>query len=363
MQSLAAQDRIPGRPQLAMTADSNDWEVYFDRGVEWLNNREHIRAEAAFYWSSRLNPRRAEPLFARWVAAWARDVRRFTRYLEHDPEKPLPPEMLRIDSLRDRALLRNPLVFQGLIMAAFQELPGRWREDAWTRAWLAYSTPNFKDALWYFDRALRRSPKRFGEARYMRATTYVAMGQLDSAAAELGALVDTLRRRDEEELTGVYESKALVQYAVGLLSASRRSHTAARAAFETSLVEDLSFYLAHIALGQLAAARGEPAVALQEFEQAAAGGANDPIARYEYGVALVRAGRPAEGIAELEAAVALEPYYADAYYWLGEALLTQRDSSGALRAFRSYAVRAAARAPELGTARQKLAALTPQKQE
>ncbi len=361
--SLGAQERVPARPSLAATADTNDWEAYYDQGVEWLNNREHGRAEAAFYWSSRLNPRRAEPLFARWTVAWARDIQRFARYLGHDPEKPLPPELGRIDSLRYRALLRNPLVFQGLIMAAFQELPGRWRGDAWTHAWLAYGTLDFNEALASFARALRRDPKRFSEVRYMRATTFVAMGQLDSAAAELGALLDTLRRRDEEEVTPVYESKAMVQYAVGLLQAGRRNVAAARAALEASLVEDLSFYPAHIALGQLAVARVEPAVALQEFAQAAAGAANDPIARYEYGVALVRAGRAADGITELEATVALEPYYADPYYWLGEALLTQRDSAGALRAFRNYAARAAARAPELATARQRLAGLTPQNEE
>jgi Tfp pilus assembly protein PilF len=360
--SLGAQGRLPDRPGLSAAADSNDWEAYYDHGVEWLNNREHGRAEAAFYWSSRLNPRRAEPLFARWAIAWARDVQRFARYLGHDPAKPLPPELAQIDSLRYRALLRNPLVFQGLIMAAYQELPGRWRGDAWTHAWLAYGTLDFNEALASFARALSRDPKRFGEVRYMRATTYVAMGQLDSAAVELGELVDTLRRRDEEQLTRVYESKALVQYAVGLLQAGRRNYSAARAAFESSLVENLSFYPAHIALGQLAVERREPDVALQEFERAAAGGANDPIARYEYGVALIRAGRASEGAAELRAAVALEPYYADPYFWLGEALLAQDDSSAALRAFQSYTARAAARAPQLGTARQRLTVLGAAKQ-
>jgi Tfp pilus assembly protein PilF len=355
--SLGAQARVPARPRLDAAADSNSWEAYYDRGVEWLNNREHARAEAAFYWSSRLNPRRAEPLFARWTVAWARDVQRFARYLGHDPEKPLPPELAQIDSLRYRALLRNPLVFQGLIMAAFQELPGRWREDAWTKAWLAYSTLDFKEALWWFDRALRSDSKRFGEVRYMRATIFVATSELDSAAAELSMLLDTLRRRDEEQLTRVYESKALVLYAVGLLQAGRRNYSAARAAFESSLVEDLSFYPPHIALAHLAVERREPDVALREFEQAAAGGANDVIARYEYGAALVRAGRPADGITELRAAVALEPYYADSYFWLGEALLTQNDSTAAREAFQRYAGHAPATAPSLGTARQRLAGL------
>ena len=338
-------------------ADSNDWEAYYDAGVEWLNNREHANAEAAFYWSSRLNPRRAEPLFARYATAWARDVQRFSRYLQHDPSKPLPSEFQRIDSLRYRAVIRNPLVFQGLILAAFQELPGRWREDAMTRAWLAYGTLDFPTALASFARALDRDPKQFAEVRYMRANTFVAMGQLDSATAELTQLMDTLRRREEEEFRRVYESKALVQYALGLVQTARRNYRAAQASLEAALVEDLSFYPAHLVLGQLATERRDEAGALREFEQAVAAGGDDAIAHYDYGTGLVRAGRAAEGAAELQAAITLEPYYADPYFWLGEARLAQKDSANAVQAYEGYIARAAARAPSLRTARERLAAL------
>ena len=360
---LSAQERIPKRPRLPAPADSNDWEAYYDAGVEWLNNREHANAEAAFYWSSRLNPRRAEPLYARYATAWARDVQRFSRYLQHDPSKPLPSEFQAIDSLRYRAVVRNPLVFQGLIMAALQELPGRWREDAMTRAWIAYGTLDFTTALASFARAVDRDPKQFAEVRYMRANTFVAMGQLDSATTELTQLLDTLRRREETELHRVYESKALVLYAAGLVQAGRRNNPAARAALEAALVEDLSFYPAHLVLGQLATERRDAVAALQEFEQAVAGGREDAIAHYEYGAALLRAGRPADAAAELQTAARLEPYYADPYFWLGEARLAQNDSAAAVQAFQGYAARATARAPNLGIARQRLTALGHPKEE
>ena len=361
-QPLRPQDRRPRRPPLPAPADTNDWEAYYDAGVEWLNQRHHADAEAAFYWASRLEPRRAEPLFARWATAWARDNERFGRYLEQDPDKPLAPETARIDSLRYRALLRNPLVFQGLIVAAYIELPGRFRDDTWTRAWLEYGTTDFQAALASFGLALKRNPDRYGtEARFLRATTYVALHQLDSAAAELQALLASLHRHEEERLLHIYESKALLYYAMGLLQASRQDPTAARAAFEAALVEDLSFYPAHLALGQLNSGR-DPAGSLHELEQAA-GGANDPVAHYEYGAALTRAHRSPEGTAELRVAIGLEPYFADPYFWLGEALLTQRDSTGALAAFQSYMARAAARAPQLGTARARVAALQQPREE
>jgi Flp pilus assembly protein TadD len=360
---LLAQERIPKRPALAAAADTNDWEAYFDAGVDWLNNRQHAEAEAAFYWSSRLNPRRAEPFYARYATAWARDVQRFSKYLEHDPSKPPPPEFRRIDSLRYRAVVRNPLVFQGLIMAALQELPGRWREDAMTRAWIAYGTLDFNTALASFSRALDRDPKQFAEVRYMRANTFFATQRLDSATAELTQLLDTLRRREEKEIRPVYESKAFVLYALGLLQSGRRDYAAARAALEGALVEDLSFYPAHLVLGQLATERRDDATALRELEQAVGGGSNDAIAHFDYGVALLRAGRAAEGAAELQTTLTLEPYYADPYFWLGEARLAQHDSAGAVQAFQTYTARAAGRAPNLGNARQRLAALGHPKEE
>ncbi len=359
----SAQERAPRRPPLPAAADTNDWEAYYDAGVEWLNQRHQVDAEAAFYWASRLEPRRAEPFFARWAAAWARDAERFGRYLEQDPNKPLPPEMERIDSLRYRALLRNPLVFQGLIIAAYIELPGRFRDDPWTHAWLAYGTLDFQNALASFELALSRNPERYGdEARFLRATTYVALHQLDSAAVELDTLLARLRRREEEHVTHIYESKALLYYAMGLLQASRRDQTAARTAFERALIEDLSFYPAHIALGQLNFGR-DPVGSLRELEQAAAGGASDPEARYEYGAALVRAKRVPEGTAELRAAIGLEPYFADPYFWLAEGLLAQGDSSAALATFQTYVARCSARASQLVTARARVAALQRSREE
>ena len=361
--SLGAQERTPRRPPLAAGADTNDWEAYYDAGVEWLNDRHHLDAEAAFYWSSRLEPRRAEPLFARWAAAWARDNERFARFIEQDPAKRLPPDMARIDSLRWRALLRNPLVYQGLIVAAYIELPGRFRDDTWTHAWLAYGTTDFENALTSFGLALRRKPELYGnEGRFLRATIYVALDQLDSAAAELNALLSNLHRREEQDLTPIYESKALLYYAMGLLQNSRRDPAGAQDALERALVEDLAFHPAHIALGQLTAGR-DPARALREFEQGAAGGANDPVARYEYGAALVRAHRSPEGTAELRTAIGLEPYFADPYFWLGEGLLAQGDSSAALSAFQDYVARCSARAPQLGTARARVAALQRSREE
>src|SRR5260370_37720796 len=92
------------RPKLDAQADTNDWRAYFQYGMTQLRTRPS-RADAAFYWASRLGPNRAEPLYGRWVAFWLRNVSVFEDY-EYGSQK--VPAAERAESLAARARLRNP---------------------------------------------------------------------------------------------------------------------------------------------------------------------------------------------------------------------------------------------------------------
>src|SRR5262245_63981256 len=70
----------PKRPSVPRGADPNDWEAYYDLGIELLQNDRGGPAEAAFLWASRLRPDRAEPLYARWIAFWVRTAKRSTSF-------------------------------------------------------------------------------------------------------------------------------------------------------------------------------------------------------------------------------------------------------------------------------------------
>lgn len=354
---LSGQGGALDRPTLPGRADTNDWQVYYDYGVESLNARRGEHARAAFYWASRLDPRRAEPLIGQWAAAWASDVGRFERYLRLDPGKPLPAEMQWIDSLRSRALLRNPLVLQGLILVAWDLLPGRWSRDPMTRGVLAYGRGDFDRAIELFGRVPPNDLGRASELHYLRATAYVALGRIDSAAVEIERLAVLLSQHRERNLITVYDSHALLQYTRGLLDMVRGNAAAAREAFQRAVVEDLTFYAGHLQLGMLAQQERQTALALQEFARAAALGGGDVVVRYEYGAALARAGRAADAVRELQAAVALEPLWADPYFLLGEVYAAAHDTAAAVAAYSAFTARAPERVPGLARARARLAAL------
>ena len=154
--TAGAQAAEPARPQLAVGSDPKYWEPYFDVGVR-VFKQTPIAAEAAFYWASRLDPTRAEPLFARYAAFFAHTRQEDVRgYFRAEEEVLRRPEILRADSLRVLALMRNPFVHRGLEILIFDRLPGAFADDRDTRAWIAYSNGEFRKAIHLHSRTIER---------------------------------------------------------------------------------------------------------------------------------------------------------------------------------------------------------------
>jgi len=128
----------PVRPRLAAEADTNDWQAYFDYGVEQLQ-RVPGRADAAFYWAGRLDPWRSEPFYGRWVTFWMRHDGDWADYLAENPRILRNPEVRRADSLLLAALVgaKRPSVTTALGELTAQGLVER-RDDG---SWLLHGEP------------------------------------------------------------------------------------------------------------------------------------------------------------------------------------------------------------------------------
>ena len=345
------------RPKLSSAADPNDWEGYFDYGVEQLR-RDARKAEAAFYWASRIDPSRAEPLYGRWVAYWMRRPAWFEEYVKGNPGLLTAPAVVEVDSLYLRALCRNPLMPRTLTVLVYDQLPGRWSGDRFTTAVLDYSRGRYADAAAAFGRLVRDDPVANYRVRYDRALAFTAMQRFDSAAVEIAALLEEMRRRDEKQLTYSYQSKELIEYALGLLNLARGDRAAGRAAFQRALVENLAFSPAHGALGEMALATRDTKAALDEYGQAVELDGTDGVQRYHYGSALATAGRQEEAELQLRKAIELEPLFAPPYFTLGAVLEARGLRAQALAAYRDYVQRAPSLAALVPRARARIAELT-----
>ena len=194
--------------------------------------------------------------------------------------------------------------------------------------------------------------------RYWHALCFVAAQRYDSAAAEMAALVEELRQRDEKKLAHWYESKELLDYGLGLLHLALGNRAAARVVLQQALVENLAFYPAHAALADVALNEGDQAAALREYAQAVELGGDDAGVRHRYAQALADAGRPGEAELQVRQVIELEPLFAAPYFTLGKVLEARGLGQQALAAYRDYVQRAPSLAPLIPQARARIAELS-----
>jgi len=320
------------KPRLPAGVDPFDWEAYFDWGTEHLA-KDLTASDSAILWSSKLRPDRAEPLFARWITFWARDIGRFEKYLADDDKTLHDPRVAEAEALRDRALRRNPFVHQGMIVYLYQKLPGYIRDTPVTRAWFALGEGDLPRALDLFATVISRDPQRFGYLRFVRASAFVNSGKPDSAAAEVTKLLDQLHAQDAKSLGSGYESKELLEYALGLVEVRRNHGAAARDAFGRALVENAAFSPAHAMLGELAMNARDTTTAVLEYGLATETDSTDVELILGMGRAYLLANRPADAALQFQRAVRLEPIYAEPYLRLASALETRGDKPGAAKAY------------------------------
>ena len=333
-------------PRLEASADVNDWEAYYERGVQLLDHHQQIEAARYFQWAEKLAPDRGEPFFADWVAFWGKDAPKYGRWLDDEREVLEDPEVIRSDSLRARALARNPLVYQGLELSIISQLDYlSFRQDAATLGEFAYAQGEWSRAIDQFGRAIQKGGKYQLFHYYRRALAFTAVQRLDSAQAMIQAMTDTLRAREVSKVVWRYVSKASLAYTLGRLRYARGDRPGAKAAFGEALVEDLTFHPAHEWLGQLALEAGDTATAVAEYRSALELAGGDPVLHWELARALGAEGNDVAAITELGKAIELAPLFADPYYSLALAYERQGDLDSALVAYRNFLAHASRTAP------------------
>ena len=336
--TAAAAQKVPKRPELFAGADTNSWFTYYQAGLSNLRRRPDLAADD-FYWAERLNPGAPEPLYAGWVAYWKRRPDRFWDYIAGKRFVVESKEVQHIDSLRLKALQRNPMMYQGLWIELFEDQgPLNMSLDPAMQGIVAYAHGNPMKAAERLGEAVKSKDNR--SFRYDRALALYQIAQYDTAANELQILLDEMKKREEKKLVRMYESKQMYEYAIGILMLAKGDTTAAREALGKALTEDLAFAPAHVALAHLAAATGDTATAVQELSQAVELDSTDVIAHYELGVSLMMQNKTEDAKVHLRKAIALEPYFAQPYFPLAYILEFDENNKEAAEMYLAYAARA-----------------------
>ena len=333
-------------PKIDKNHDPNDWESYYDIGVDQLP-RMAGKADAAFYWAARHDPTRAEPIFGRWVAFWMADVSEWPDYLDGNLRVLEKHEVIAADSGRYRAWERNPFVNEALVALLDKKAFGSsYSADLLSQGWVDYVNQRYQDAISNYTAAMGDGKKERYLIHFEIALVYTQMSRFDSAAWQVEKLLEAMRSDDRKHIVYLYNSKEMFEYALGLLYAAQGKLSDAREAQSRALQENLAFAPAHAELARLAQMRADTKTAVEEYGQAVELAPDDGAMRYWYGKALLRAKRADEGAEQLRTAVRLEPYFADPYLSLGAAYEVQHDSTKAIAAYQEFVKRAPRRAAD-----------------
>ena len=368
---LAAQDRDePDRPDLPEAADTNSALAYFNWGISKIE-RDPGDAADAFYWASRLVPSWAAPLYARRIALLLKDPRRLVGYMERKKRVIRSDKIRSIDSLELRARQLDPFIHRTLdwklvraylMESTMQNLRRQYRNDirvedlrdeveyyvdrqlqtgggAEWRAWRAYSNGQLAAALGDYAEALRRSDNK-ASVYLQRGQIFYLLQQHDSARVELSHALELTREQDDDDLVFIYESKAMLEYSIGMVLEAAGRADEAREAYSNALMEDMAFYAAHYQMGSMALAAGDTLTGLIEYGLAVEVEPDLPWLRVALGELQLRTGQPADAAANFQRAVELDPYYADSYLMLASAHEELGNMQGAVTCYENFLGRA-----------------------
>ncbi|MBW3571673.1 MAG: tetratricopeptide repeat protein [Gemmatimonadetes bacterium] len=373
--------QTPRRPALA-SADTNDARAYLQFAAQNLNGRPREAADA-YWWAYQLDPTSSDALYGRHAALLMSVPSRLVGYWNGERRVVRSREVQAIDSLYFRALTMNPFMYREHEHHVFRLYLRTWARDVIDRSrgghsvseavineWIndvmhngspymkareAYSQRRFPDALRLMDEAYREARSRSRSwLRAERARLLAHTGNNPAALADFASAIADMRGGDERELVFVYESKALLEHAVGMLHERMGNVDAAREAYGRALTEDLAFYPAHVRLGLLALAAGDTATAVGELDLAAQAAGPDPSVHYTYGAVLAQLGRLDEAAAQLTRASELAPFYADPWFALGVVRDGEANVDGARQAYQAFLARAAASHRRRAAAEQRL---------
>lgn len=363
------------RPELPAGADTNDAAAYVSYAVEKLA-RQPEKAADAFYWATRIDPTVGAAYYGRRVALLLSDHDRLVRYMERARNTVESKDIRAIDSLQIHALTLDPFIYRrwdhelvdefmfelarenGVDVTAMNYYLLQHQRDFGpdTRGWIDYSNARFPAALADYDEELHREKNAYG-AHAERSRIFYLIGNYDSALTEMQAALDGMRKRDEKELVFEYDSKAIYEQSIGIIQERLGHVDAARDAYAQALVEDLSYYPAHVQLGQLALTKGDTTSAVNELDLAVQLKGDDPGLRYTYGLLLVEANQDSLAEQQLRKAIELEPYYAAPYQLLARILDAHAHKAEAIQTYQTYLAHAALSDPQYAWTKGRIAYL------
>ena len=360
-----AQKKTPIPPRPPVGADTNSALSYYRLGLSKLEVNAQAAADA-FYWALEIEPNWPEALYARRIAVLRADPAQLVRYMRGD--KKTRRDFASVDSGYFRALMQDPFVFRDLdrdlmlhyFRSSIEEnvrrramgqpvdagalkfeidryLSDMMRDDSdpATKAWIAFSERRFPAALAGYAKAIGKKHEN-PEAHEDRASVFFLTQEYDSAKVEIEHALAEQKQKDDKDRVIVYQPKAMLEFKLSSIHLRQNDVAKAKEALGRALVEDLSFYPAHLALASIALMERDTTTAVRELGLAVELKPTDPFPLLRQAELHLTLRNPDSAVTALAKIVELKPYFATPHRLLGLAADRKGDGKAAVAHFQRY---------------------------
>lgn len=177
----------------------------------------------------------------------------------------------------------------------------------------SYMLGNYKEAEEELTYSISKIPG-YEDSYFVRALARAQINDFDGCISDLDTLINWNRQANTEDLSQIYYKSSDFYYIRGTVNLRQNKIKEAKSDFESCLMEDMGYYVAHSQLSNIYQKQKQYNEALRELDAAIFISPEDPQLHYNKGVFLAMVGQNEKAIESYKEVVKLNKYHFKAEY-------------------------------------------------
>ncbi len=309
--------------QQRVFADSNDPIAYYNLSLGYISKKKYESAQAALDQALTIDPGFAEAHFAKYCVSYLQNRDKYDRQSDDKRMRDTSILVKTIDGHLTKAQLNNPFFDWRIATILLKSRPSSNDPEvqAFIDAYYEYIVSGFRmftlgqyaESVDKLSQTLEIIPN-YTQAYMVRGYANAQLGRYDSAIVDFERVIEKLDDYNKNRLLPVYINTAEIKYVEACAYVLKKDYQKAEQIFKAVLLEDFSFYMAHIQMSRMFMKLGMHKQALSEAEAAVMIRPEDPLLHYDKAIVLTALKDYEAALIEYDEVIKLNPRNCKAYY-------------------------------------------------
>ncbi|HEX3074383.1 MAG TPA: tetratricopeptide repeat protein, partial [Ignavibacteriales bacterium] len=301
----------------------NNETAHYNLGIGYLSQKQYPEAITSFKEALKINSHFSQAHFAVYCSELANDE---LLRMETGKEEPSEEYKGKIDSLKvhfEMAIMSYP--FFEWKLAYLLLSPKQYTFDNYTQLMIdeyyarfydgyeLFCKGDYDNAIGKFSSTLDEHPA-YRDVRYCRGLAYALKNDYQSAIKDFHVIADSMESKNAQKILPIYLNAAEIYFLIGCAQNQLNNLAEAEAAFQKTLIEDYSFYMAHYHLAEIYHKQKRYKDALAELDAGILVDPKDYVMHYNKAVFLFEIKKYNESLEEYEETIRLNPKHYKSRY-------------------------------------------------